>query len=325
LEEIRKYLNVIKRAISIIEGILDNDDGGLLEKLSSPTIKADPIIVPKLELKKESPPVITGPSPEEIQQWKEARKKHIESLMAIDCWIPSIPQQNIIVPTEKDNILRANAVLDMMMDKSLAGMYFLDFGCGEGWVAKQALSRGVIESVGYDIIGNENWNKIEKVRFETDFHKLPKQYFDVVFLYDVLDHCLDPLELMGQIKEVIKPNGSIHVRCHPWTSIHGTHLYKQGINKAYFHLFLKYEEIEELIGQKPMFTREEKNPLEAYHWWFSSFQIRKENLVRNTVSDFFHVPAFKDLLANEQKIDNIDAFLKTMEISFVDFVLGDKK
>lgn len=319
LEKIRAYLNVIKRAVGIIEGMLDNNDNGLLEELSSiKSIKADPIL-PKLERKKE--PIPDGPTPEEIQQWKESRKKHIDSLMNIDCWISAVPPQFNVVPTEKDNILRANAVLDMMMDKSLAGMYFLDFGCGEGWTAKQALSRGVIESVGYDIVGNENWSKIEKVRFETDFSKLPSQYFDIVFLYDVLDHCLDPLEVMGQIKRVLKPNGSVHVRCHPWTSIHGTHLYKQGINKAYFHLFLKYEEIKELINTEPMFTREEKNPLVAYHWWLSSFKIKKENIVRNPVNEFFHVQSFKELLANEQKIENIDEFLKIMEISFVDFIL----
>jgi hypothetical protein len=44
------------------------------------------------------------------------------------------------------------------------------------------------------------------------------------------------------------------------------------------------------------------------------------------VSDFFFVPAFKELLANEQQIpmDQIDGFLERMEIQFADYILGPK-
>jgi hypothetical protein len=43
------------------------------------------------------------------------------------------------------------------------------------------------------------------------------------------------------------------------------------------------------------------------------------------VSEFFRVPAFKELLANEQQIPlgEIDEFLKRMEIQFVDVVLSN--
>jgi len=45
------------------------------------------------------------------------------------------------------------------------------------------------------------------------------------------------------------------------------------------------------------------------------------------VNGFFHVPAFKELLANEQQIPmkDIDNFLRLMEIQFVDFCLVPKK
>lgn len=40
-KEVRRYLNVIKRAVSFIEGMMDNNDGGLLEEL----VKTEPIPV----------------------------------------------------------------------------------------------------------------------------------------------------------------------------------------------------------------------------------------------------------------------------------------
>ena len=122
----------------------------------------------------------------------------------------------------------------------------------------------------------------------------------------------------------MKKTGVVYVRCHPWTSRHATHLYKQGINKAYMHMFLSFDEIGKLIKEKPMFTRNEKNPMEAYRWWFRNFKIVKERTIKEPVSDFFKHPDFKTLLANEQNILEIDDFLKLMEIQFVDYVLIPK-
>ena len=349
-KEIRRYLNVIKRATSCIETMLDADDGGLLEQMLQPTQVTQqlfeqipgvnssppsmptgtvaattfnvlpPITKPSLPIVQPLVPVVqSAKSAEELA----ARQKHIESLLAIDCWPEAVPQFLTVAPTVEDQLNRANAVLDMMLDGNIAGMNFLDFGCGDGWVAQQAINRGVAESCGYDIVASENWQQMSSATFVDDFSKLKKHHYDIILLYDVLDHVFDPLGVMAQLKQLIKKDSRIYIACHPWTSKHAMHLYKQGINKAYIHWFLTWDEISELIGQKPTFTRPEKNAIEAYRWWFKDFDIQRENFVKKQVSPFFYVQSFKELVANEQQIPlaEIDNFLKLAEIEFVYYKL----
>jgi 2-polyprenyl-3-methyl-5-hydroxy-6-metoxy-1,4-benzoquinol methylase len=332
-KEIRRYLNVIKRAVSFIEGMLDNDDGGLLEKLAEnqnfPAQQIEPAQQPINPVVANAEPHSPVPhvNPEQEKMILAARKKHIESLMAIDCWPEAVPQFLVAKDASaEDQMNRANAVLDMLLDRPVENLSFLDFGCGDGWIVQEIIKRGVSEAIGYDIKPNANWENLQNVSFTQNFAELKNNHYDVIFLYDVLDHCEDPLFIMDQIKKLIKPSGTVYVRCHPWTSKHATHLYKQGINKAYLHLFLSYNEIKELISQEPMFTRNEKNPIKAYHWWFHDFLIKKERLVKEPVSDFFYVPAFKELVANEQQIplEEMDQFVKQFEVQFIDYCLSPK-
>lgn len=330
--EVRRYLSVIKRAVSLIEGMMDHDDGGLLEELAneagtspSKAITSQPKSIPQHK-------VNLDPEAEEQArieaEHKAARKKHLESLMAIDCWPESVPEHLMAGPTDEDQKKRARAVLDMMLDRSMEELNFLDFGCGEGWIANEALKRGCKLSTGYDITPNDNWEKLDQgAQFTSVYNEVPKDHYDVIFLFDVLDHCFEPEEVMGQIYDCIKGTGVVYVRCHPWTSRHATHLWKKGINKAYLHLFYTWEEMHALLGESPTFTRPEKDPLAAYAAWFKPhFNVVKMRPIEEPVSEFFHVPAFKELIANEQELEpsEVDDFLEKMKLQFVDFVLQPK-
>lgn len=341
-KEMQRYLNVIKRAVSYIENMLENDDDGLLEQLgkldektqhlandSQHVIQAnsnhhipDQQVIQKIEQQtiQNQEPVDHVVSPEQ----QIARKNHINSLLEIDCWPEAVPEFLVAKEaSQQDQTNRANAVLDMMIDRSLEGCSFLDFGCGDGWIAQQVLTRGAENSVGYDIKKSENWDNFENQIYTTKLSDLKPSSFDVIMIYDVLDHCEDPIFIMNKIKKLIKPDGVVYIRCHPWVSKHATHLYKKGINKAYLHLFLTNNEIKELIGEDPLFTRNEKSPIQAYHWWFKDFNIKKERFVKEPISEFFFVESFKELLANEQQVpmSDIDEFMKGLEIQFIDYCL----
>lgn len=331
-KELRRYLNVIKRAVALIEANLDNDDGGLLEQFLQPTQPGYNMVAPAPEVQHVPQPVQPvvqqGPSAEEIKAHEIARAKHINDLLSIDVWPEAVPSFMISDPSDEDQIHRADAVLDMMINSgTLEGAKFLDFGCGEGWVAQRALARGCAEAAGFDTARSDTWKRLTGPTFTHVYNELKRSYYDVVFLYDVLDHCQDPVGLMNQVQSVLKRDGSVYVRCHPWVSVHGGHLYKQGLNKAFIHLFLTPDELAGRIGAPPMFVRPEKDPLTAYHWWFNNFEIKKEIPIRRPVNPFFHVQAFKELLGTEQQIPlaEIDAFLKLMEVQFVDFCLTPKK
>lgn len=338
-ESLIRYLKVIKRAVSLIEDMIQNDDGGLMEQImdepnhSQQTQQLQHIdntpqpAVSNLK-EPEKPLVNQALNSQEYDEWKLARNKHIRDLMGIDCWPEAVPDELLAGPSDADQIKRADAVLDMMVDRDFTGLNFLDFGCGEGWIAKQALERGAAEVTGYDIKKNEKWNEINGPHFTHIYNELKRNHYDIIFLYDVLDHCQNPEEVMKQVRNLLKNNGSVYVRVHPWTSRHANHVYKQGLNKAYIHLFLTWEELHDQTGEDPMFTRKELKPLEAYHWWFDKFDIKKERVIDSPVSDFFFVPAFKDLLAIEQNIYeagvDIDHLLELMKIDFIDYVLVPK-
>ena len=301
----KKYLEVMRRAIDLFEKAID---GGDLPALTALTTAAQ---------------VVAEPVPEpQIDPHKAARQIHIKALMDIDCWpkavLSSIENESV---TTTDLIDRAKACLDACLTKPIEGLSVLDFGCGDGYVAKDAIWREA-NSYGFDVIEYPEWKDSEGVKFTTNIDDFTNGMFDVIFLFDVIDHCVDAENIMRQIRRLLKPNGVVHVRCHPWTSLHAVHLAKQGLNKAFIHLFLTTDELKEL-GYDPMFTRNEKNPLVAYRWFFHDFIIKKENITRIPISDFFLVPAFKELLINEQQIptDRKDGFFKDMEIIYADYTL----
>lgn len=300
-ESIRKYLTVIKRAVALIEAEL----GGTITIPDVPVMETQSV-----------PQAIAQPEP-------TGRDGHVQRLMSIDCWPEAVPNVLTVVPSEKDQKDRASAVLDMMLDRSLERLNFLDYGCGEGWITQEAMKRGASSATGFDIVRNDRWAKVSGPLYTTNVDQIKHSFYDVVLLYDVLDHCLNPVEVMKTVQTCLTQTGVVYIRCHPWTARHATHLYKRGLNKAYVHLFLNWDETKNIIRQDPMFTRIEKNPLDAYRWWFKDFRIIKEGLVKEPVHEFFHVDSFKELLAKEQQV-NAEEFLKNMEIQFVDFVLAQK-
>lgn len=331
-----KYISVIRRACDLLEQQLEEDVSQAFEEIARET---SPVVAPKSNLPSISlPPLVAKQeaiqpqiptpeiaNPEEDKAHVAARLKHIDDLMGIDCWPASIPQfQADAKPTDTDYVNRANSVLDMCLGASIEGAHFLDYGCGDGFIASEIAARGPDSITGYDIVPSDYWQKLgtDKVNFTCDVNALTPKGYDLVFLYDVLDHSIDPEGVMRHIKHLAVPGAVVYVRCHPWTSKHASHLPKVGLNKAYIHLFLTFEELVQK-GFKPLFTRIEKVPLDAYRWWFRDFKIVKEKPYFEDVSQFFKEPAFKELLANEQqlKASELNVFMDNMKLQFVDFVL----
>lgn len=308
---VRKYIEVIRRACNLIESEL----GGTSTVIEP---EVDPQAEQDRQFEEHKKKVA-----EETKLHKEARAKHAQELLQIDSWPPAVPGHLMRTPKEQDQINRATAVLDMTLTCSLEGMSFLDYGCGEGYIAAGMLKRGVISTTGYDIVESPTWQKhpINCV-FTTDKKSLTRGGYDCVFLYDVLDHVHDPVELMEHVKTLVKPTGIVYVRCHPWCAKHASHLFKVGLNKAYIHLFLSWEELCNL-GYEQTFTRPEIDPIRAYNYWFHQFKIVKETVHKSHVSDFFMVPSFKQLVLDQQQVpkERQEGFIKDMEIEFVDFIL----
>jgi SAM-dependent methyltransferase len=91
---------------------------------------------------------------------------------------------------------------------------FLDIGCGEGSVLIDALKRGW-EVYGLDIYDNRNDEaKNEKIHFtKSDLFNssFPDGHFDCIYLDSVLEHVLDPMRLLLEIRRILVDGGCVYI------------------------------------------------------------------------------------------------------------------
>jgi SAM-dependent methyltransferase len=308
-QRIRQYLKVIRRAASLIEDCLDGRD--------LPERTEEPIIATSNEAEE---------SPDVLEDSQTDRESRVNELLESEDWPEAVAPYSITNETSRqDQIDRANAVLDMMLDRSVKGCNFLDFGCGEGWIAHQALERGAETSTGFDVKADPNWEELSEVNFTDDLKDVKRNHYHAVILYDVLDHCEDPVKAMEDVHKAVRDDGFVYVRCHPWTASHATHIYRK-LNKAYTHLFLTWEEIKNKINEPPMYTRMELDPITAYHWWFKDFKIIKERIIREPVPEFFLQQEMKDIMMQTMglSLEEVEPFCERMSMKFVDYLLAPK-
>lgn len=161
------------------------------------------------------------------------------------------------VEKESDKQERAEGIIDYVLQKPLQDKKFLDFGCGEGHIAKESSQRGTSISIGYDIATTDTsaqpWEELTNGCLLTkDWDKVVANApYDIVLIYDVLDHMstADVSTSLSNLKSLLAEDGLIFIRFHPWCGRHGGHLYNQ-LNKAFIHLVFTDEELEKLNIKK---------------------------------------------------------------------------
>lgn len=213
----------------------------------------------------------------------------LKNLLYAESW-PEAVDPTQICGSENDKLIRADWILDVLIDENLKNKTFLDFGTGEGHVAIQA-SKRTLTSFAYDTTDNITLStpKPDNFRFFNNFSDLDNcSPFDVILLHDVLDHTPNPIEILGQVKSILNSEGVVYVRTHPFCSRHGQHLYKQ-LNKAFVHLVFDKNELEKL-NLTPEQTIKIIHPLATYGPWFqqAGFKVVSEFVVKDPpVESFF--------------------------------------
>lgn len=208
--------------------------------------------------------------------------------------------------SEEDKMTRAKSILEMLVHRDLYGKKFLDFGCGEGHVRQAAEDQGAI-AVGYDIKGDTTWDDVKA-----------QGPYDIILLYDVLDHATDPVATLKKIKDIMLPKTVMIIRFHPWIGRNGGHMYLTR-NLAYIHLF-ENEENENTPKQKVI------TPLSTYRGWVreAGLEIMKENTIIEKPEPFF---------LEDERLNEINKLLNDkappqgwprfqMSHSFVDFYIS---
>ncbi|MBD61433.1 hypothetical protein CL645_01035 [bacterium] len=99
----------------------------------------------------------------------------------------------------------------------------LDFGCGMGWLSLE-LSRQGFDVDGFDLaersieIAKKYSKKMQqKINYQVadlNNHKFKENFYDVVAIWDVLHHLVDPETVLKRLKKSLKPNGKILILDH---------------------------------------------------------------------------------------------------------------
>lgn len=232
---------------------------------------------------------------------------------------PQAVDPEMICDTPPKAAERASHILSMIVSESLKGRRFLDYGCGEGYVVADAIQRGAMAQ-GYDLdtdqskVGNIVTSYFENIKANGPY--------DVILAHDVLDHILkiDPVQALLEMKSVLGIDGKIYVRCHPWSSRHGGHLYTQ---KAFLHLVMDEVELMRYGGFKSEYNVRVVRPLETYRHWFEAAGLTVVSEIPNIteVEDYYFNPSpVRDRILKHWDGDELAARMN-MKIDFVECVL----
>lgn len=247
----------------------------------------------------------------------------VRSLLDGGSWPEAVPSDLLCSEDEDDKVARAELVLDMVVEKDLKDLVFLDYGCGEGHMADRAAYRGALSARGYDPVPHDSWRSLRRAHFSSDPKDLRKGAYDVILLHDVLDHCTDPLEVLHHVSGLLAPYGVLFACCHPWCSRHGGHLYRQ-FNKAYAHMVLGPEELAPrgILGS---YVQPVLRPVKTYRQWFitAGLKAASEDVKREPMESFLTSgPVWESLSRHyfDQRLSDQEV-RENLEIEFVNYAL----
>lgn len=158
---------------------------------------------------------------------------------------PDAVDRNLICQTKEDYISKAKGILDFLIDEELEKKNFFDYNGFTNYIAS-----------------------------DYGFVCKPHKKFDVILLYDVVDHIENPFSFINEIQNKLASSGKVFIRCHPWSSRHADHDLR---NKAYLHLI----ENESFSQSKVFHNKVDYNQL------FSNFNIEYKREVRQYLEPFF--------------------------------------
>jgi 2-polyprenyl-3-methyl-5-hydroxy-6-metoxy-1,4-benzoquinol methylase len=244
----------------------------------------------------------------------------LKDIIASGAWPKAVPE-DALVETRADKRSRAKTILEEYIVDEIKDSRFLDYGCGDGFVVDLAAQTAKV-AVGFNEKEKAGWENRKGV-LTTNQHNIELlSPFDIILLYDVLDHCDNPVPLLTRLKKALNKEGSIYVRCHPWPSRHATHSYRKS-NLAYIHMVCTEEELIKL-GIESKKTHKLINPEAKYRSWFekAGLEIVSVERTNQPVEEFFtRRPLIARRLAENFWNVNKGVPLKRMEIQFIDYVL----
>jgi SAM-dependent methyltransferase len=112
---------------------------------------------------------------------------------------------------ERDRVQRINKLRKFTRDKVEK---FLDVGCGEGYMLLEAQKKGW-KAIGLDITDNRideaKTDNITFIRSDLLSAEFPADEFDCIYLDSVVEHVLNPMEHLTELKRILRPGGIAYI------------------------------------------------------------------------------------------------------------------
>lgn len=130
-------------------------------------------------------------------EWQDLYEANYFASANITDW-----QCNLHIKERKERIFYIESKMRIKKEK------FLDMGCGEGFVLKVAQING-FESYGVDIADNLTSENLTNNFFKGNIFeaKFPDNYFSAIYMDSVLEHILNPMETLKELRRILKPGG----------------------------------------------------------------------------------------------------------------------
>lgn len=290
---------------------------------------ADDVEVPRPAVSEAKVVSLAAPAPadESLDSFESLRRAVNSSK-----WPEAVNPHLICNPeSNADKAERGRGIIEMLVEDNLKGLKLLDYGCGEGYCAGISTEFDTAESVGYDVVRSAVWGSFQprpSLLFTTDFAEAAARGpFDVVLLYDVIDHVVgeDAATVLSKAAGLLSPTGKIYMRTHPFTSRHATHLYHD-LNKAYVHLVFSPDELKQLVPQSKYVVPsiEVTTPIMTYNTFIekAGLKVVHKREVSEKVEPFFKIPKIADRIMKNLGKNNFPEF--QMSLQFIDYVLAKK-
>ncbi len=300
ISEIEKLINELKSKISNIPEVEEK-----LDKINN-------------EIKK---PEIKHVKPENVIN--DDLKKFLDN----PDWVAAVPTNLICDETNhEDKMDRARGVRDIFnSDYNYENKKILDFGTGYGHFIQALTEKNVALAVGYDIKNEFQISSNEKMILTTSWDEVLKNApYDLVFLYDVIDHAANetPQDILIKAKSVLSNEGMIKMRCHPYIGKHGGHTYTK-INKAYAHLILTPSELKELGHDFKNFpTIKVTTPLKTYSKFIidAGLKTLNQKVINESAEQIFLSGKFAERIKSNLKTNLL--LIPQMGMQFIDYTLS---
>ena len=229
---------------------------------------------------------------------------------------------------ESEKIERAEGIRDIFIDESVNDKNVLDFGCGDGHLINAIIDHNPKQVIGYDYILCPKTKPKKSIGIFTQDKDVVKEKgpYDIIVLYDVLDHLEDTtmLDCLRFLRQILHIDGKIYIRAHPFIARHGGHAYTQ-INKAFVHLFLLESELKYFCPNLKNYpTQKVIYPVKTYKDQIdqSGLNVANVKVINSDIEDFFKTPEVSNRITDAI---GVRSPIMQMQMQFVDFVLTQKK